>query len=232
MITARRTCGTTLLVVIVIGLAACAADTDESAPPVSADTAAVRPLPLDTAAARMVGPPAQQARGPDGIRPDGIGEARIGMTIGELRAALFPGVVLGELAPFMVDIDAMPVVQDGDTLYHVLIPSGESRSDDARIELLATTSELLRTAEGVGPGVPLAQAAAIYGTPTLSYSTNDESREYATFPALPPGIRVRVAPPDASHAMAGIYDTQEEYNTTQRYRPNAVVSMVLVMAQS
>jgi hypothetical protein len=232
VITSRRSYGTVLLGVIVIGLAACAADTEESQQPGTIDTAVVRPLPLDTAAENMVGPPEQQARGPHGIRPDGMGEARIGMTIGELRGALFPGVTIGELAPFMVDIDGMPVVHDGDTLYHVLIPAGESQSDDARIEILATTSNMLRTAEGVWPGVPLAHAASIYGAPTLSYSTNDESREYATFPALPAGIRVRVAPADESSAMAGIYDTQGEYNTTQRYRPNAVVSMVLVMPHS
>src|SRR5690606_36262984 len=48
------------------------------------------------------------------IRPDGIGHARAGMTIGALRAALPADMTLGDPAPFMVDILAMPVMRASD----------------------------------------------------------------------------------------------------------------------
>lgn len=162
------------------------------------------------------------------IRPDGIGDARIGMTIGELRAVLRPPVTVGPLEPYMVDIDALPVVQGNDTVYHVLIVAGEPWSDDAPIELLATSHHGIRTEDGVGPGDRLADAAAAWGEPRLSYNTNDESREWATFPALPPSIMVRVMPADDTAPFAGIYATQDEFNETDRYDPAARITMVLV----
>lgn len=161
------------------------------------------------------------------IRPDGIGEARAGMTIGALRGSLPPGTTLGPAAPFMVDVMGAPVVRGGDTLYHVLVVAGEPAGDDAPITMLATSNPSFRTAEGVGPGTSLADASAVYGAATLSYSTSDESREYASFAGYPqPGIRFRVSAGDSG--PAGVYRTEEEYNETSEYDPAARISLVIV----
>ncbi|HEX2167389.1 MAG TPA: hypothetical protein VHG09_09190 [Longimicrobiales bacterium] len=162
------------------------------------------------------------------IRADGIAHAAAGMTIGDLRAGLPSGVTLGRARPYMVDIAAMPVVADGDTLYLILIPSGEPSHDDARINLVAITDTTFRTMEGIGPGSTLADATRAYGAPTLSYSTYDESREYATFPDLHRDIRLRVLPPSDTAAFAGIYETSGEYNETRQYDPSARIGMVIV----
>lgn len=162
------------------------------------------------------------------IRPDGIAHASAGMTIGDLRAALPNGTTLGRARPYMVDIAAMPVVADGDTLYLILIPSGEPSDDDARINLVATTDTTFRTMEGIGPGSTLEQAERAYGMPTLAYSIHDESREYATFPDLHRDIRLRVLPPSDTAAFAGIYTTAGEYNETRHYHPLARIAMVIV----
>lgn len=164
------------------------------------------------------------------IRRDGIAHAAAGMTVGDLRAALPAGVSLGSARPYMVDMAAMPVTAGGDTLYMVLIARGEWSRDDAHINLLATADTTFRTMEGIGPGSTLAEAAAIYGAPTLTYSTNDESREYATFPALSPTIRVRVRPANDTDSFAGIYTTAGEYNETTRYNAG-VIGMVLVFTR-
>lgn len=165
------------------------------------------------------------------IRTDGIAHAAAGMTIGELRAALPQGTTLGPASAYMVDIDAMPVVQNGDTLYLVLIPAGEPTGNSARISLLATTNTTFRTVENVGPGTSLGDAAAAYGPPTIAYNINDESREYATFPDLPPTVRMRVQPGSDNAAFAGIYTTAGEYNETSRYDPAARITMVIVLAR-
>jgi hypothetical protein len=182
--------------------------------------------------------PAQTAAGPAStasteadtarlIRPDGIGRVRAGMTIGTLRGVLPRGESLGPPVPYMVDIDAMPIVQDGDTLYSILIVSGESSADNALIELVATTDTTFRTRDGIGPGSTLREAAAVYGAATLAYNTNDESREYASFENAPPGIRFRVAPAQDTSWLAGVYDTGGEYVETTEYDPDARIFMVV-----
>ncbi|HEX7242689.1 MAG TPA: hypothetical protein VF263_20540, partial [Longimicrobiaceae bacterium] len=163
------------------------------------------------------------------IGPDGVGEARRGMTIGRLRAALPPGTVLGPPEPFMVDVAGLPVVRGADTLYHVLVVSGEPGGDDAPVTLLATRNRSFRTAEGVGPGTTLGEASAAYGAATLSYSTGDESREYASFARFPhPGIRFRVEPGASASGTAGVYASEEEYNRTTEHDRSARISLVLV----
>jgi hypothetical protein len=166
------------------------------------------------------------------ILSDGIGHARAGMTIGQLRQQLPSGVALHGLAPFMVDVDGMPVVSGADTLYYVLVVAGESSADDAAIEFVATLNDEFRTDAGVGPGTTLASAASAYGEPTLSYNVNDESREYARFPRAPGSLmfRVRAAAGDegGSPAFAGQYPSHDEYNETRRYDPAARIYMVMV----
>ena len=162
------------------------------------------------------------------IGPDGIAHARRGMTIGALRAALPAGVTLTSPHSFMVDIDAMSVVQDGDTLYHVLIAGGEPAGDDAGINLVGTMNHAFRTAQGVGPGTSLRDAARIYGPPRLSYNTNDESREYAVFPDAPRNILMRVSPYIEDGVFAGIYRTESEYNETTEYDPAAIIAFMMV----
>ena len=187
---------------------------------------------------RSTGRSASDSAGPDqgaaratamSIRADGIGHVSPGMTIGELRAALPAGIELGPPEPYMVDVDAMPVVAGDDTLYVVLIVAGEPFDDKARINLVATMNTTLRTAEGIGPGSTLAAAATAYGSPTLSYSTYDESREYASFPQLPQTIRFRVQPAADSAMFAGAYDSDGEYNETGRFDPDAVIWLAMVL---
>jgi hypothetical protein len=151
------------------------------------------------------------------------------MTIGELRAALPPRTTLGAAAPFMVDISALPVVRGADTLYRVLVASGEPSDDGAPISMVATRNPSFRTAEGVGPGTTLAEAKAAYGAATLSYSTNDESREYAAFADYPhPEIHFRVDAGSSATGFAGRYSTHGEYNTTREYDPSARISLITV----
>ena len=162
------------------------------------------------------------------ITSDGIGRARRGMSLGELRSVLPTSHAVG--APddaFMVDIVAIPVTTANDTLYRLVFPAGEAIGDDALPHLVMTMHLRARTEDGVGPGTTLADAAQIYGEPTLSYSIYDESREYAEFPGQPDHVRFRVRP--AVDAMfAGSYTTSDEYNTTDDYDGDAQIWMVFV----
>jgi hypothetical protein len=204
--------------VALAALAACEsrAERDDSSPPAAAARIGSAPQPEEPDTAGLIG-------------PTGIGEARAGRTIGELRRALPAGTTLGEAAPFMVDISALPVVRGPDTLYRVLVVSGEPSDDDAQISTVATRNPSFRTAEGIGPGSTLAEATAAYGAVTLAYSINDESREYASFADYPhPEIHFRVDAGPAASGFAGRYATRGEYNTTRDYDPAARISLVMV----
>jgi hypothetical protein len=163
------------------------------------------------------------------ITPEGIGPARAGMTVGEIRAALDPELRLGDLnSTFMVDLVALPVVHGRDTLLHLVFPADETLGDGV-VPLLAVTDHAgVLTVEGVGPGIALADAAARYGAPRLRFNAEDEMREYATFPDYDhPTVWFRVAPGD-SVLLAGRYDEGASYGETDEYDGTARIMMVMV----
>ncbi len=162
------------------------------------------------------------------IRPDGIGHAHAGMTIGALRASLPNGMTIGAPAPFMVDIMAMPVMHGSDSLYYVLAMAGEPTDDAAPIGMVATDDTSFRTALGVGPGMTIAAAAAIYGPATIAYSTSDESREYVTFSGYQNPTVLFRATAALEGGLAGLYTTEAEYNTTTTFDPHALIGLVMV----
>ena len=200
----------------------CQADTGDREPPPPADQAIVTTLPR-----------------PDSIdsghliRPDGIGVATAGMTVGELRKALPAGTTLGPATSFMVDFTGIPVLRGTDTLYYALVAAGPPVGEDSPIPSVATRNPASHTAEGVGPGATLGEAVAIYGAATLSYNTNDESREFATFQAYPhPEVHFRIDPGPAANGLAGRYSTRGEYNETSDYDRSARISVVSVNLES
>ena len=93
---------------------------------------------------------------------------------------------------------------------------------------MITSHPGFRTAEGIGPGTTLGDAAQRSGAPTLSYNVNDESREYASFPGYAAdNVLFRVGP-TSTGALAGSYATQAEANTTAIFDPEARIRFVLV----
>jgi len=192
--------------------------------------------PADMSAAADAGPVTDTVVGPSAseqaerlvISSDGIGLARRGMSLGELRNALPASHVMG--APdsaFMVDLVAIPVSSGADTLYRLIVPAGEPVGDSVTPHLVMTMHPQAQTAEGVAPGMTIADAARIYGEPVLSYSVHDESREYAEFPRQPERVRFRVRPA-GDGAFAGTYASSGEYNTTGEYAGDARIWMIFV----
>lgn len=187
-----------------------------------ADTAVHRPT-MDAAAR---GP---QPGGDLLIDEDGIGVARRGLTVGELRRALPPEFSIGALDQyFMVDVSAVPVIAGTDTLYHLLFLGLDVLEDSMHLELVATLNVRARTPDGLGPGVTLAEAADRCGPLTLTYSVYDESREYVVCPTAPGNIIFRTNFFSGDEMFAGVYSTDDEYNTTTIYDPVARITLVMV----
>ena len=171
------------------------------------------------------------------VHLDGIGEARAGMTLGDLRAALPAHASLGGANPaFMVDWQGIPVLHGPDTLYHVLLPASAPPADEDFLVLAVTTHPGARVGrgggrEGMAPGMTLAQVEAEVGSLTLSWSIHDESREWVRWVGMPPGTSVRVDPfsvPDSLNGLAGHYPEVGEFNETTAYHGEARIGMIMV----
>ena len=158
-----------------------------------------------------------------------IGSACLGMTFGQLKAKL-GNKVNYKVGQFMVDIDAVQVIQDGKVQYEICYGAGEKLRDKDKITCLSTTNGYYRTKEGVGPSTSLIQAQKIYGRATVSYNTDNESREELKFSKLPKGYqRIWFRPQSKSEGYAGIYaDWRKAYNQTNRFKPDAYIWQVMI----
>ncbi len=156
------------------------------------------------------------------------------MTYDQLRAAM-PSAEF-EPTNYLVDTQSIGVNRDGERLMVLVFSADEDLTGDSCLTLLATENRRFGTRQGVGPGMPLSRAETIYGKATLSFSYDDESREYATFANGPGPILFRPQPGKSRQATAGIYDpdpltSQETFFKTNNYRNSAVISAVYVRRQ-
>lgn len=162
------------------------------------------------------------------ISEEGIGFAKLGMTLQQLKQKLGTEAKFEVVSPFMVDWDAIAVYQTGTVQYYILYPSGTTLSNSEKIELLLTDNPNYRTVEGVGTGTSLIQAEAIYGKAILSYNTQNESREQARFTNYSPQ-NIIFQPTVSSRSFAGIYPSPSgEYNETKNFHDSAIIRSVFV----
>lgn len=163
------------------------------------------------------------------ISGNGIGPAQLGTTLGELKQRLGTEVEFTVTAPFMVDFDAIAVSRSGELQFYILYLAGEPFTDSDTIQGLWTENPSFQTAEGVGPGTAIQTAEDAYGEATLSYNTENESREYVRFDRQPaPNISFGTG--NGNDTAAGIYPSPGGgYNETQQYREDATIESVLLV---
>lgn len=163
------------------------------------------------------------------ISAKGIGSAQLGMTLGELKTILGSDAEFTVESPFIVDFDAISVREDNEVQFYILYLAGESFGDEDVIQGLFTDNPKFRTDAGIGPGSSVSQAEETYGEATLSYNTQNESREYVRFAQHPAG-NISFATGNANEDTAGIYPTStEEYHETQDFHENALIQSMLVV---
>jgi hypothetical protein len=199
-----------------------------------ASTPTLSPSPKPTVAPTTEPSPTASPSKPDAsknalISTQGIGAARLGMTLGELKQILGPEADFTVKSPFIVDFDAIAVRQAGEVQYYILYLAGQSFTNNDVIQGLFTDNSKFHTPEGVGPGTSLKRAEQAYGKATLSYNTQNESREYARFDRQP-AANLSFSTGNGNAAPAGIYPSPtKEYNETKEFRDDATVQSVLVV---
>jgi len=157
-----------------------------------------------------------------------IGEAKVGMTFGQLKKALGSTAQFKVESPFMVDFDAVAISRSGKVQYRIIYAAGTKLKDTDVIELLMTDNANYKTVQGVGPGMTLKQAEAIYGQATLSYNVDNESREGVVF-AKQPTRKIMFVPKADGKQFAGVYGAGKGgFYQTNKYQPNAAIKYVMV----
>ncbi|MEG3968612.1 hypothetical protein QUA00_13445 [Microcoleus sp. T2B6] len=157
-----------------------------------------------------------------------IGAAKVGMTFGQLKKALGSTAQFKVQSPFMVDFDAVAVSRSGKVQYRIIYAAGTKLKDTDVIELLMTDNSNYKTVQGVGPGMTLKQAEAIYGKATLSYNVDNEMRENVVF-AKQPTRNIMFVPKAEGKQFGGVYGAGKGgFYQTNKYHPNAVIKSVMV----
>ena len=162
------------------------------------------------------------------ITPVGIGNAKIGMSLKELKEQTGKGFEFPIKSSFIEGFDAIAVTKAGTVQYYIPYPTGTQFTDTDRIQHLMTDNPNYRTELGVGPGTSIKQAASVYGGATLSLSKENESREFINFSEHPNGIAFRPKPV-GKQAFAGNYpESNDEYLKTQKYDGRAAIGQITV----
>lgn len=174
------------------------------------------------------------------ISAEGIGQAKLGMTVGQLKERSEPGTKFEVISPFMVDVNAIAVSKDGLIQYYILYPAGTTSHPDGstptdrdRITLLMTDNYSYQTWEGVKVGMPIEEAEKIYGDAVLAYNIEGESREYITFGSENPhNLRFRATYFKEISSGLGFSGIYPEYPgvvyTTDKYRKDAAIAAIEV----
>ncbi len=176
------------------------------------------------------------------ITPNNVGVAQLGMTFGALKQALGRETTFKRV-PLGVDMgDGMEVRQYGRVQFRVgfVDPRPPAQqdpnqtpviTDQSVIDLIMVSNPNFRTKEGVGPGTSLQDAITKYGPATLSFSDENESREYIKFAReIDPSIQIRSNQWTLT-PFAGIYPKAESgssFHQTQRYQEHAGIGSIMI----
>ncbi len=182
------------------------------------------PNPQESSIAKLNIPtnPAQK------ITSTGIGVAKIGMTYQELKQQLGNGYDFQVKTSFLEGFEAIAVTKSGKVQYYIPYPARTKFTNEDRIQHLMTDNPDYRTEKGVGPGTPIGQAASVYGGATLSFSKENESREFVGFGQQPNGLAFRPKPAK-NRTFAGDYpESNSEYLKTKKYDVKAAIGQITV----
>jgi hypothetical protein len=186
------------------------------------------PSPKESSIAKLNIPtnPAQK------ITSTGIGAAKIGMTYKELKQQLGNGYNFQVKTSFIDGFEAIAVTRSGKVQYYIPYPTGTKFTNEDRIQHLMTDNPDYRTEKGVGPGTPIGQAATVYGGATLSFSKENESREFIGFGQQPNGLAFR-SKPAKNRNFAGEYpESNSEYLKTKKYDAKAAIGQITVSCEN
>lgn len=174
------------------------------------------------------------------ISSRGIGKAKLGMTMKELKQISSQDLNFEVIPSFSTDTSAIAVSKQGIVQYYLLYPAGSTShpdgvtpTDEDVITTIVTDNQNYKTREGVKVGTPIEEAEKIYGDAILAYNTEGEPGEDIIFGKQNPDIRFKASyfkPISDGLNFSGIYPEYPGVSyTTDKYREDAAIAVIEVV---
>lgn len=186
----------------------------------------------------------QKAQSEMSITSKGIGKAKLGMTLRELKKISTKDTDFEVIPSFLDDVDAIAVTKKGIVQYYILYDLENSSESDLTVALedrviraLVTDNDNYQTKSGIKVGTLIQKAEEIYGNAILTYNTAGESREYITFGnENPNNIKFRASYFKLISDGMGYSGIYPEYPgvsyTTDKYHNDAAIAAIEVVCDS
>lgn len=169
------------------------------------------------------------------VTPDAAGDLRLGMTVADARK-VFSNAVF-EQYNYSEEGNWVEVKRGGKILITFMTDQQNEMGDEqgrvpiresARIESIAISDPLYRTAAGIGIGSTLRAAEKSLGAVGRITLQEYDGSEHAEFSKAPPNYTFTVRPKagSAPDARVGIYG-RDEYSTI-RFDPNSLIDSILI----
>ncbi len=154
----------------------------------------------------------------------GIGPALLGMTADETQSALGSEFSVVAQDDIRVDFSGFNILYDGDIVFSAAISF-----DGDFVDAFITDHPGVAFANGIAPSSGLAGMVAAFGPGNLSFSYDNEGREFFNFDddsVVPRNASIETQLGDGGHA--GLYTTDDTFNQTAEFDPNGVVKAIWV----
>ena len=186
---------------------------------------------LLAAVGALVGPALAQPAASVRVAPGVVGGLKIGMTVAQARATLKSFSF--DKGVYSDHKGAMLPVKRGKTIAMWLLAgkydNGELMTDTSRIDIVQVLDPAFSTADGVRPGMRVADAEKKLGRVKLVEASESDGAEFATFTRQRAGLKYAVKLPGGGEV--GRYPQPVgEYRKASTYRPTAVIDMLVVFA--
>jgi hypothetical protein len=148
--------------------------------------------------------PAKKPVSPQIIADGGIGAAKVGMTLAELKKNLKSSARFETQTNFAPGYNALAVKQQGKVQFYIPYPKNKKVAESDQIKFLVTDNPFYKTAQGVAPGMSIKKASAIYGDAQLAFNPKVKVEEIVAFANQPGDLRFFSSGAE-SNGRAGIY---------------------------
>jgi len=175
------------------------------------------------------------------ITSESIGPVNLGDSMDNLRKILPTSEYNYKAEEYMVDAYGCIISnkKTGEELLIVGLDEETYQTCEGTINLIRTSNKIFKTAENIGPGSLIADAETKYGKASLTYHTENESREGVSFEKSLNNAWFIPSPPDQNDNFAGIYtptmykdENGEEYedslHETSSYKQGAYIDTISI----
>ncbi len=187
---------------------------------------------LDPSAINPTASNPQKSVLPQTITEGGIGAAKVGMTLAELKKTLKNSARFETQTNFTPGYDALAIRQKGKVQFYIPYPKNKKVTDNEQINILVTDNPTYKTAEGISPGMSIKKATEIYGDAQLGYDPKNSLEEVVRF-TRQPGELLFFSGGTERNGRAGIYPSKQQNNdqgfATNKYGNSGKIKRITVI---